>query len=196
VPLFRTLMVIAALGTVSPRYLLWLTSGRVRQDQPEFDRPARRTAPAHSVGAAVNTGTPRAHDGVGATTSSTRPLTERGEHDGPRRHPRRDDLRVDRMGAAADRDRRSRRVPAAHVQVMDPGDAARRVFRSEPRPLAVVVGAGLHAPRIDYHALAPEIVLAVGICVVLLVDLFVEERRRWITSTLSGFVLLGAFLPS
>ena len=29
----------------------------------------------------------------------------------------------------------------------------------------------------------------------LLVDLFVEERQRWITSTLSGLVLLGAFLP-
>lgn len=51
------------------------------------------------------------------------------------------------------------------------------------------------SPPIDYHALAPEIVLAAGICLVLLVDLFVEERQRWITSTLSGFVLLGAFLP-
>jgi NADH-quinone oxidoreductase subunit N len=51
------------------------------------------------------------------------------------------------------------------------------------------------SPTIDYHALAPEIVLAAGICAVLLVDLFVEERQRWITSTLSGFVLLGAFLP-
>jgi NADH-quinone oxidoreductase subunit N len=51
------------------------------------------------------------------------------------------------------------------------------------------------SPTIDYHALAPEIVMAVGICVVLMVDLFVEERQRWITSTLSGFVLLGAFLP-
>jgi NADH-quinone oxidoreductase subunit N len=50
-------------------------------------------------------------------------------------------------------------------------------------------------PVVDYHALAPEIVLAVGICAVLLVDLFVSERQRWITATLSGFVLLGAFVP-
>jgi NADH-quinone oxidoreductase subunit N len=50
-------------------------------------------------------------------------------------------------------------------------------------------------PRIDYHALAPEIILAAGICAVLLIDLFVEERQRWITSTVSGLVLLGAFLP-
>ncbi|MFM7685726.1 MAG: NADH-quinone oxidoreductase subunit N [Actinomycetota bacterium] len=51
------------------------------------------------------------------------------------------------------------------------------------------------APKVDYHALAPEIVLAVGICVVLLVDLFVSEGRRWITGTLTGFFLLGAALP-
>jgi NADH-quinone oxidoreductase subunit N len=51
------------------------------------------------------------------------------------------------------------------------------------------------SPTIDYHALAPEIILAAGICLVLMVDLFVEERQRWITSTLSGFVLLGSFLP-
>jgi NADH-quinone oxidoreductase subunit N len=51
------------------------------------------------------------------------------------------------------------------------------------------------SPKVDYHALAPEIVLAVGICVVLLVDLFVGEHRRWITGTVAGFFLLGAVLP-
>lgn len=51
------------------------------------------------------------------------------------------------------------------------------------------------APTVDYHALAPEIVLAAGICIVLLVDLFVPEHRRWITGTLTGFFLLGAVLP-
>jgi NADH-quinone oxidoreductase subunit N len=51
------------------------------------------------------------------------------------------------------------------------------------------------APIVDYHALAPELVLAAGICLVLLVDLFVPSHRRWITGTLSGFVLLGALLP-
>jgi NADH-quinone oxidoreductase subunit N len=51
------------------------------------------------------------------------------------------------------------------------------------------------APTVDYHALAPEIVMAVGICTVLLVDLFVSEHRRWITGTLTGFFLLGAVLP-
>ena len=60
---------------------------------------------------------------------------------------------------------------------------------------AVLAVADFTAPTIDYHALAPEIVLAAGICAVLLIDLFVEERQRWITSSVAGFVLLGAFIP-
>ena len=60
---------------------------------------------------------------------------------------------------------------------------------------AVLAVAEFTAPTIDYHALAPEIVLAAGICAVLLIDLFVEERLRWITSSVAGFVLLGSFIP-
>ena len=33
------------------------------------------------------------------------------------------------------------------------------------------------SPKVDYHALAPEIVLAAGICLVLLADLFVSDRK-------------------
>ncbi|MEO5900921.1 MAG: NADH-quinone oxidoreductase subunit N, partial [Ilumatobacteraceae bacterium] len=51
------------------------------------------------------------------------------------------------------------------------------------------------SPKVDYHAIAPELILAAGICVVLLVDLFVAEQRRWITSTIAGLVLLLATLP-
>jgi NADH-quinone oxidoreductase subunit N len=51
------------------------------------------------------------------------------------------------------------------------------------------------SPTVDYHALAPEIVLAAGICIVLLVDLFVSDHRRWITGSLTGFILLAAMLP-
>ena len=60
---------------------------------------------------------------------------------------------------------------------------------------ALLAAAEFTAPTVDYHALAPEIILAVGICLVLIIDLFVEERQRWITSTVSGFVLLAAFIP-
>ena len=66
--------------------------------------------------------------------------------------------------------------------------------------LSTVLSSGLAAggfvsPRVDYHALAPEIVLGAGICLVLVVDLFLAESKRWVLATLSGFVLLGAFLP-
>ena len=51
------------------------------------------------------------------------------------------------------------------------------------------------APTIDYHALAPEIVLAIGLTVVLLTDLFTSERNKWLLSVLTGFSLLGAAVP-
>jgi NADH-quinone oxidoreductase subunit N len=60
---------------------------------------------------------------------------------------------------------------------------------------SVLAASDFVSPRVDYHALAPEIVLGAGICAVLLVDLFVAESKKWILATLSGFVLLGAFLP-
>ena len=51
------------------------------------------------------------------------------------------------------------------------------------------------APSVDYHGLAPEIVVALGLCVVLLVDLFLAERSKWLLASLTGFTLLGAFIP-
>ena len=56
---------------------------------------------------------------------------------------------------------------------------------------SLLAAGGFVSPKVDYHALAPEIVLGAGICVVLLVDLFVAESKKWILATLSGFVLLG-----
>ncbi len=61
---------------------------------------------------------------------------------------------------------------------------------------ALLAAAGdFTAPTIDYHALAPELVLAVGICVVLIVDLFIEESKRWLTAMIAGFSLLAALIP-
>ena len=51
------------------------------------------------------------------------------------------------------------------------------------------------APTIDWHAIAPELVLAVGINIVLLVDLWLDESKKWAMATISGFVLLGAVVP-
>lgn len=51
------------------------------------------------------------------------------------------------------------------------------------------------APTIDWHALAPEIVLVVGINLVLLIDLWLDASKKWMMATLTGFVLLAAFIP-
>ena len=48
------------------------------------------------------------------------------------------------------------------------------------------------SPVIDWHALAPESVLIVGINVVLLIDLWLPESKKWAMATTAGFVVLGA----
>ena len=50
-------------------------------------------------------------------------------------------------------------------------------------------------PDADWHALAPEIVLIVGINLVLLIDLWLEDTKKWMMASLTGFILLGAFIP-
>jgi NADH-quinone oxidoreductase subunit N len=50
-------------------------------------------------------------------------------------------------------------------------------------------------PEIDYHALAPEIILGVGIFVLLLLEVNLGATRKWITSAFSGLVVLLAMLP-
>lgn len=50
-------------------------------------------------------------------------------------------------------------------------------------------------PVLDWHALAPEIILTAGLCVVLLADMVLLERARAFVSGLSGIVLLAATLP-
>lgn len=54
--------------------------------------------------------------------------------------------------------------------------------------------AGFTQPTIDYHAFAPEIVLAGVLVLVLLADL-VFERDKWVISSLSGIGVLGALVP-
>lgn len=60
-------------------------------------------------------------------------------------------------------------------------------------PLAAA--AGFAAPRLDYHALAPELILTAVVVVVLVVDLLLPEREKWATSDIAGLGLLAAFVP-
>jgi NADH-quinone oxidoreductase subunit N len=50
-------------------------------------------------------------------------------------------------------------------------------------------------PIVDYHAIAPEIVVTATIVVLLLVDLLLPEREKWATATIASLGLLGAMLP-
>jgi len=50
------------------------------------------------------------------------------------------------------------------------------------------------APHVDYHALAPELIIAGTLVVVLLVDL-ASERNRALLGTISGIGLLAAMVP-
>ncbi|MGI9645187.1 MAG: NADH-quinone oxidoreductase subunit N [Ilumatobacteraceae bacterium] len=51
------------------------------------------------------------------------------------------------------------------------------------------------APTIDWHAIAPELVLIIGINVVLGVDLLIDESKKWTVATITSFVVLGALIP-
>src|SRR6476469_795154 len=51
------------------------------------------------------------------------------------------------------------------------------------------------APTIDWHALAPEIIIVIGINLVLGIDLMIEESKKWAIATVAGFVMLAALIP-
>ncbi|HYI62120.1 MAG TPA: NADH-quinone oxidoreductase subunit N [Acidimicrobiales bacterium] len=51
------------------------------------------------------------------------------------------------------------------------------------------------SPTLDWHALAPELVLTGTFVLVLLVDLFTEQHNKWLTSSLCGLGFLGSAVP-
>ncbi|MHB8463610.1 MAG: NADH-quinone oxidoreductase subunit N [Acidimicrobiales bacterium] len=53
----------------------------------------------------------------------------------------------------------------------------------------------IKAPYLDYHALAPEMVLTGVVCVMLVVDLVVDETRKYLVGTVAGLGLLGSLIP-
>ena len=50
-------------------------------------------------------------------------------------------------------------------------------------------------PDLDYHALAPEIVLTSVLCIVLVADLFLDRSQKWLLSNLAAFGLVIAMVP-
>jgi NADH-quinone oxidoreductase subunit N len=60
--------------------------------------------------------------------------------------------------------------------------------------LAAAATAPFRVPNLDYHALAPEIIVAATLAVVLVADLFLSVDRKWLLSNVSGWGLLAAFI--
>jgi NADH-quinone oxidoreductase subunit N len=54
---------------------------------------------------------------------------------------------------------------------------------------------GFVRPVIDWHALAPELVLTAVLCAVLVADLFLPEDRKALLPSLAGLGLLAALIP-
>jgi NADH-quinone oxidoreductase subunit N len=59
----------------------------------------------------------------------------------------------------------------------------------------MLAAAAFHAPHLDYHALAPEIVLTGTLVLLLLGDAFLDEPRKWVLSDFAGFGVLAALVP-
>lgn len=56
-------------------------------------------------------------------------------------------------------------------------------------------GAAFRAPHLDYHALAPEIILTGVLVVILVADVVLEEPRKWLLSNLAGAGILASVVP-
>ncbi len=54
---------------------------------------------------------------------------------------------------------------------------------------------GFSAPSLDYHALAPEIVLSIVLAAVLVADLVFDETKKWVVPAIASFGLLATFVP-
>jgi NADH-quinone oxidoreductase subunit N len=63
------------------------------------------------------------------------------------------------------------------------------------RLLPTILAADFHAPHLDYHALAPEIVLTAVAILVLMVDLFLDESRKFLVNTIAGLGIAATAIP-
>ena len=62
----------------------------------------------------------------------------------------------------------------------------------------MVAAQAMAQPSIDWHAIAPELILTMTACVVLVADLFLPSRSRWLAMPLSvvGILVTGAAVLS
>jgi NADH-quinone oxidoreductase subunit N len=55
----------------------------------------------------------------------------------------------------------------------------------------MILAQALSQPSVDWHAIAPELVLTATACIVLVADLFLPERTKWLAMPLSALGILG-----
>ncbi len=60
---------------------------------------------------------------------------------------------------------------------------------------SLLAAAGFARPALDWHALAPELVLVATLVVALLIDVASPEGSRWSVSSVAGIGLLAAMVP-
>ncbi|MGI8936761.1 MAG: NADH-quinone oxidoreductase subunit N [Iamia sp.] len=61
--------------------------------------------------------------------------------------------------------------------------------------LAAASAPPFDTPTLDYHALAPELVLSATFIIVILVDLFTEQHSKWLTASITGIGFLASAIP-
>ncbi|MGI8754382.1 MAG: NADH-quinone oxidoreductase subunit N [Acidimicrobiales bacterium] len=61
--------------------------------------------------------------------------------------------------------------------------------------LVLAATSGFARPAVDWHALAPEVIIVATIVVALLIDVTGSENSRWTASSVAGIGLLAAFIP-
>jgi NADH-quinone oxidoreductase subunit N len=61
--------------------------------------------------------------------------------------------------------------------------------------LAGADATGFDAPAVDFHAIAPEIIVVGVLALLILIDVFSSETNKWVQSSLAGIGLLVAALP-
>jgi len=59
----------------------------------------------------------------------------------------------------------------------------------------LAAASGFTSPHVDWHALAPEVILVATIVVALLIDVFTEDYNKGLVSSVVGLGMLAAFVP-
>ena len=81
--------------------------------------------------------------------------------------------------------------PRRDQHASPPSSGPRELIRCSPSSSTFA----WEAPSVDFHAFAPEIVVAATLVILLIVDAFTGDDKRWASSSIAGIGLLVALIP-